>query len=159
MTPDQSFISPHNLGAAINEGFGFVAQTYTAGITGKLAGVFIGVQSQSKHPLHVTVRGISDGVPDSTILGQATMPSSLPPPWPVPIVFPEEIEQVAGTQYAIVVHYPGALPSGAGRGQGTWTGATGNPYAGGRLCMSVDGNSWRVEEDSDLHFQTFIKSE
>ncbi len=159
MTPDQSFITPHNLGAAINEGFGFVAQTYTAGMTGKLAGIFIAVQSQSNHPLHVAIHGVRDGVPDSTVLGQATMPSGSSLPWPVPIIFSEEVEQVAGTQYAIVVHYPDALPSGAGRGQGTWTGAIGNPYAGGMMCMSVDGNSWRVEEDHDVHFQTFIKSE
>lgn len=43
MKLDQSFFTPHSLGAAINEGFRYVAQTYTADITGQLAGIFIGV--------------------------------------------------------------------------------------------------------------------
>jgi hypothetical protein len=158
MTPDQSLIWPNNLGAAINEGFRYVAQTYTAGAGGTLAGIFLGVQSQSSHALHVAIRGVKDGVPDSTVLGEINLGASAPPPWPVPVIFPQEVSQVAGEQYAIVVHYPDAPPAGAGQGQGTWTGATGDAYPGGKTCMSTDGDSWRVEDDNDLHFQTFIKN-
>jgi hypothetical protein len=40
-TIDQSFTSPTNLGANINECCAFVGQTYTAGLTGTLAGVSV----------------------------------------------------------------------------------------------------------------------
>jgi hypothetical protein len=118
----------------------------------------LGVQSQSSHPLHVAIRGVKGGVPDSTVLGEINLGTSAPPPWPVPVIFPQEVRQVVGEQYAIVVHYPDAPPAGAGQVQGTWTGATGDPYAGGKMCMSADGGSWRVEDDYDLHFQTFIEN-
>jgi len=158
MTPDQSFIWPHSLGSAINEGFRYIAQTYTAGADGTLAGIFLGVQSQGRYPLYVAIRGVKDGVPDSTVLGEINLGTSAPPPWPVPVIFPQEVRQVAGEQYAIVVHYPDAPPAGVGQVQSTWTGATGDPYPGGKMCMSTDGDSWRVEDDYDLHFQTFIKN-
>jgi hypothetical protein len=43
---DQSFTEPQNLGANINEGTAFVAQTYTAGVDGRLWGINIDVRSK-----------------------------------------------------------------------------------------------------------------
>ena len=154
---DQSMTTATNAGAAINECCGFIAQTYTAGVTGTLAGAVVDVFSSSSFPLHVAIRTVAGGVPTNTVLGEVTLSSSRSGLSEV-IVFPQTIPQFAGGQYAIVVNYEGAPTPGAGQGQGEWAGATGNGYAGGVLAASFDGNgSWFVpSQDIDLHFQTFV---
>ena len=157
---DQSFTSPHNLGASINECCAFVAQTFTAGLTGTLAGVNINVDPRLDTPflLHVAIRTVnSNGEPGSTILGETTLDSG-GAPISLLITFPQVINIVAGQQYAIVVNYQGAPPPGGGQSQGIWTGATGNVYTGGETFFSVSGSSWfpSFMNDGDLHFQTFV---
>ncbi len=97
---DQSFTTPSNLGGVINECCAFIAQTYTAGLSGALVGVNIDVQSSSSFPLHVAVRRVTRGVPNALLLGETTLSSSSAP-LSLLITFPEEIEQVGGAQYAI----------------------------------------------------------
>ncbi len=148
---DQSLTSPWNLGNAINECCPFVGQTYTAGATGTLAGININVTTaQSTYPLKVEIRTVAAGVPTSTVLGEIALA-----PGPVPlsllITFPQSIPQVAGTQYAIVVHYPGA-PVHYG---GSWGGVSANAYTAGEAVLSTDGLSWS-RASYDLHFQTYV---
>ena len=138
---DQSFTTPSNLGGVINECCAFIAQTYTGGLSGTLAGVNIDVQSSSRFPLHVAVRRVTGGVPNSLLLGETTLSSSSAP-LSLLITFPEEIEQVAGAQYAIAANYVGAPPPGPGQSQGVWIGAIGNFYSGGESFASLDGTSW-----------------
>ena len=154
---DQSFTFPANLSAAINECCGFVGQTYTAGVTGTLAGISIEVVSSSAFPLHVAIHTVAGALPTDTVLGDVTLSSNSSALSQL-IAFPQSIPQVAGVQYAIVVSYLGAPPPGPGQGQGSWGGATGDAYSGGALVISFNGGaSWVVESpDFDLHFQTFI---
>lgn len=154
---DQSFTAPTNLSAVINECCAFVGQTYTAGVTGTLAGISIDVGSGSSFPLHVAIRTVAGGLPTTTVLGDVTLSSSSSVLSQL-IVFPQVIPQVAGVQYTIVVNHLGAPPPGPGQAQGDWVGATGNAYPGGDLVFSVDGVSWLVEspDNFDLHFKTFI---
>ncbi|MCL5958790.1 MAG: PKD domain-containing protein [Chloroflexi bacterium] len=155
---DQSFTSPYNLGANINECCRFIAQTFTAGRSGTLAGVNINVGSSSSYQLHVAIRTVAGAVPSTTILGETTL-SSNSAPLSTLITFPQTINIVAGNQYAIVVDYPDAPPAGAYQYQGGWTGATGNSYPGGAIFASYsDGVAWDINyPDYDLHFQTWVR--
>jgi serine/threonine protein kinase len=156
---DQSFVTPHNLGCSINEGYAFVAQTYTAKLTGKLVGVNINIQSESKFPFHVAIRKVKNGAPTSTILGEITLPGGKTPLSQL-ITFPQVIYQIKGTQYAIVVNYEGAPPAGAGKGQGIWSGAIGDKYPYGDMFLSSDnGLSWVAYETNnhDVHFRTYVE--
>src|SRR5215470_10448573 len=77
---DQSFTSQTNFGGNINECCKFVAQTFTAGLTGTLAGINLDVTSGSSFPLHVAIRTVTaSGIPGPTILGETTLGSSSAP--------------------------------------------------------------------------------
>lgn len=156
---DQSFTSPNGLGAAINECCKFIAQTFTAGRSGTLAGVNIDVLSfepTMRFPLHVAIRTVTPGgEPGPTILGETTLPGGAP--LSLLIRFPQTITIQAGVQYAIVVNFDGAPPPGPGRALGGWAGGTGDPYPGGKLYFSqFDGSSWFQSNDGDLHFRTYV---
>jgi hypothetical protein len=154
---DQSFTLPTNTGANINECCRFVAQTFTAGLTGTLAGVNLDVTSSSSFPLHVAIRTVTaSGIPSPTILGETTLDSSSAP-LSLLITFPQTINIIAGVQYAIVVNYEGAPPPGPFQFQGIWSGTIGDFYPGGSVYSSVsDGISWFQSADADLHFQTYV---
>jgi hypothetical protein len=156
---DQSSISKNNLASYINECCKFVAQTFTAGMTGTLAGITIDVKSipNSKFHLHVAIRTVTtSGMPSPTILGETTLNSGSSPISQF-ISFPQSIHFIAGDQYAIVVNYENAPPAGKGQGQGIWLGATRDTYSGGNLYTSIsDGISWVQMEGEDLHFQTYV---
>jgi hypothetical protein len=157
---DQSFTTPGDLAAVINDCCAFVAQTYTAGLSGTLAAVAIDVQSLSSSPgfpLHVAVRGVTGETPNSLILGETTLSSSSAP-LSLLIAFSQAIEQVAGEQYALAVNYVGAPPPGAFQSQGVWIGSDGNFYTGGDTFVSLNGTSWFRDAGNDLHFQTFVES-
>jgi hypothetical protein len=159
-TLDQSFTSPDGLAADINDCCRFIAQTFTAGLTGTLGGVNIDVGSSSILPLHVDIRTVMDGVPSTTVLGETTLSSSSAP-LSLLISFPQVIHISAGVQYAIVVNYEGAPPPSPVNFQGFWGGAGGDPYPGGASYASfLDGTSWVDEEAGllmvDLHFQTYV---
>jgi hypothetical protein len=154
---DQSFTSPFNMSANINECCDFVGQTYTAGKTGVLTGVSVDVSSQSVYQLHVAIRTVEGGLPTTTVLGEVTLGSNASDLSQV-IVFPQSVPQVAGTQYAIVVNYPDAPPPGGGQLQGDWLGATGNVYGSGDLVLSSDGGEsfFTLGYGDDVHFKTFV---
>ena len=163
---DQSFTSPHNASVFINECCTFVAQTFTAGVSGTLDGVNIDVASNNNtYPLHVAIHTVTiSGEPSSTILGDTTLsPNSAPPS--LLITFPQLINIAAGVQYAIVVNYQGAPSADVGQTQGAWYGAAGNYnyYPGGDVYGSVDGSSWfsfsAGENYVDLHFQTYVTAD
>jgi hypothetical protein len=162
LTLDQSFTAVPTgtlLIALINACCRFVAQTFTAGLTGTLGGVNIDVQSRSIFPLHVAIRTVIDGVPSTTVLGETTLSSSSAP-LSLLITFPQVIPIVAGVQYAIVVNYEGAPPPGGSQIQGAWLGAVGDQYPRGQLYSSfLDGISWFLSDGLDgfdVHFQTYV---
>jgi hypothetical protein len=158
---DQSFISggPDFLSAPINP-LSALAQTYTAGLTGTLAGVNIDVSESFGigiiFPLRVQIQSVSGGIPTGNVLGDITLGTDNSPLSSL-IMFPELVPQVAGTQYAIVVDYP-TVPSNFGAPPGRWAGNTGDQYPGGQLrVFSSQTQSWTIfSADDDLHFQTFV---
>lgn len=161
-TIDQSFVPPTSPGG-LNSGIGvlelFTAQTYTAGLTGTLAGVNIDLNTNLAvppgYPLQIAIYNVSGGVPTGTALGSYTLPGNTSAPLSLLITFPQVIAQVAGTQYAIVVTYLG-VPANYGLNLGTWYGATGG-YSGGEAFYSADGSSWTTV-GGDLHFQTHVNT-
>ena len=159
LTIDQSLTGPGTLGAFINDCCRFAAQTFTAGLTGTLAGISIDVQSTSTFPLHVAIRTVTNGAPSTTVLGETTLTSSSVSLSQL-ITFPQVIEIVAGVQYAIVVNYEGAPPPAPGQAQGVWGGEEGDQYTGAARYFSfLDGTSWVGEGDGDLHFRTHVALE
>jgi hypothetical protein len=158
ITIDQSFTTGNNLIAVINDCCAFIGQTYSAGLTGTLAGVAVDVvESEDHFPLDVQIRSVVNGLPTTSILGEATATSfglnNL-------ITFTQSIPQIANVQYAIVVHFLGAPPPGPGHAVGSWAGATGNLYTGGEHFISFDnGISWFPEgADFDTHFVTEVNT-
>ena len=152
---DQSFTAPDNLICLINEAYRYIAQTFTAGMTGTLAGVNINVVPLDVYPLHVAIHSVTGGMPSTAILGETTLGSSSAPLSQF-ITFPGVINIVAGVQYAIVVDYPTAPPPGAMQAKGYWRGAIGDVYTGGDICYSNDGSSWSRHAGFDVHFQTYV---
>ena len=158
-TLDQSFTTPTNVSAAINECCRFAAQTFTAGRTGTLTGIAIDVLSEppKPFPLHIAIRDVNGNNPGTTILGETTLSTSGTSLSQI-ISFPQPIAIVARSRYAIVVDYPDAPPPGAGQNQGQWGGAYGNQYSGGEaLSNRENGTLWqRTRPGVDLHFQTYV---
>ena len=153
---DQSFTTPNNLSAAINECCRFVAQTFTAGRTGDLEGVNIDVLGFRSGQLHIAIRTVADGRPTATVLGETVLASNSAP-LSLLITFPERIAVVAGTQYAIVVDYEGAPPPGPDQARGSWAGAVDDVYPRGSLFFSFsDGVTWFGETGFDVHFRTYV---
>jgi len=155
---DQSSISESNMGAEINSGYLYAAQTFTAQVDGVLAGVSIDVTASSigTYPLHVALRTVgADGKPASIILGETTLDSWSAPPTRI-ISFPQTIAIRTGDQYAIVVNYEGGAEV-KGKALGMWSGASGDTYPGGKSFFSEsDGLTWTTTGDGDFHFQTFV---
>jgi hypothetical protein len=158
---DQSFTSGGGLTTIINDCCAFVGQTYTAGITGTLAGVSVDVvylehTPPFNFPLDVQIRTLNAGLPSTTILGEtSTTAFSLSDV----ISFPQVIPQIAGVGYAIVVDFLGAPPQG--NPVGLWLGAPGNLYPGGGDMLSFDhGVTWVATgpDNFDSHFETLVST-
>jgi hypothetical protein len=72
------------------------------------------------------------------------------------IQFPQNIRQVKGVQYAIVVNYQNAPPSGADQWMGMWNGAMGR-LGGGEMFSGPDGKIWSVSDpNGHEHFRTYV---
>jgi len=158
---DQSFTSPAGAGTAINDCCRYVGQTFTAGLTGDLAAVSIDVLSSGPFSLHIAIHGVTNGLPDSSILGEKTLwttsDAGVSAPLSLVIDFGAPIYITAGTQYAIVVDYTGS--GSPGISQGNWSGASGDPYPDGAAYDTNDESfsTWSpVGSDIDLHFQTYV---
>ncbi len=155
---DQSFTTGNNAIVFINGCCAFIGQTYTAGLTGTLAGVSVDVVEfpSSNFPLDVQIRSVVIGLPTAGILGETTATVFTLSDF---ISFSQTIPQVAGDQYAIVVDFVGAPPQGGG-GQGYWIGST-SLYPGRMPVLSSDGGiSWSATGfgDTDSHFITYVSA-
>ena len=164
---DQSFTSTDDVNNLINEGARFVAQTFTAGRTGLLAGVSVDVFDccSSPYTLSIALRTVGpDGTPTNLVLGEARAASCCPPLSQI-VTFAQPIRVVAGTQYAIVASYPDAPFAGSGRGQGAWLGSSTDGYPGGRSLSYYSippvGPGW-IEGgglgSTDLNFRTYVEA-
>jgi hypothetical protein len=145
----------------------FLAQTYTAGLTGRLVGVSIDVFSGSEGPpLRVAIRDTylgrwtePDGTANSAFFpGGTTFASTVLDSSSSPldrfIAFSTFVPQLAGTRYAIVVDYPGAEP---GSGPGGWSGRVDNAYPRGEAVAGLSSHRWFTPQSSeDLYFETTV---
>jgi hypothetical protein len=155
---DQSFTTGYNLGAWIGDGCEFVAQTFTAGITGALTGVNIDVESiPGAPPLRVVIRTGTRGRPSGPPLAVRYL-SNPQAPLSRLIAFAQPIPVVAGQQYAIQVNYRGVKSRTEA---GWWKGVAGDPYPGGQMlagnCSDQPTPFWFSSVPSDVHFRTYVE--
>ena len=151
------------MGASINECCRYVAQTFTAGISGALAGVNLSIENGGTartSRLRVAIRRVANGLPTTDVLDEVVLDADNAPLSRL-ITFPRLIAVTAGTQYAIVVSYDGAPAPGAGQTQGVWVGGTANPYPSGAPFASIDnGLTWFDvgTPPGDLVFRTYVQA-
>lgn len=156
---DQSFTTQNGaLGVA---GANYLAQTFTAGRTGRLtqANLYLGAIAAippSPTPLQVDIETVVGGVPSGTILASASVPTQEAPgllAW-VSIPFHHGLAHVVkGTQYAIVIS------DAADSSSGFWYAGSGTPnaYSGGYGLSSDDyGTTWSPQPLS-IDFETYVK--
>jgi hypothetical protein len=158
-TLDQQQTSSEGAGFQIHSGQS-VAQTFTAGLSGEIDQVDLDLEKSGAPtaPLTVEIRSVSGGVPDSTVLGTATVPASavtLFPPAFVPVSFAVPAPVTAGTQYAIV-----AYAATAQSDRYEWSlGATPDPYPAGAaffIASSPPTGTWTSGDPEDLTFKTYV---
>lgn len=163
---DQSFMPATNLGAEINEGYPYVAQTFTAQLTGSLIALRLSIRSKAAlnpwmgfpaYPLRVSIYQTTGGAPSAVELGYAIVANGDAPPATY-ISLMQPVAQVSGGRYAIVAHYETAPPYGAGESLGVWSGATGNLYPNGDMYLGLVGAPWTPNglNDFDVAFQTYV---
>lgn len=140
----------------------WVAQTFTAGITGNLDQIDLFLfRVGSPGDLTVQIRGLSGGVPSGSVLASATVAEANVSDsftWvSAPLSPPAQV--TAGVQYAIVLSAPSA--AGFPVALYAWNFVFGNPYAGGRVVISsTSGSTWgdfaSVFDDADTAFKTYV---
>jgi hypothetical protein len=162
-TLDQSQPVISNVGVFVSNQY-HVAQTFTAGIGGRLDQVDVAVSraGASTQPLQVEIRAVTGGAPSnapalaSAAVAAASIPLSANPSFvSVPFASPASVD--AGTQYAIVVStsscgFVNCYVWGAG--------PTGSSYASGSGFQSGDsGATWpplNAFGSTDLAFKTYV---
>ncbi len=161
---DRPVGGPH-LFAMINGCCPFLAQTYTAGLTGTLVGVSVDVfAAVDSSPLQVALRDtylaswttgtgttMSAYFPGPDILASTILDTSNAS-LDTFISFTTPVPQVEGSRYAIVVNYPDAVP---GTGPGGWSGRVDNKYVRGEMVMGLSSHQWFTPDSTkDLYFRT-----
>ena len=140
----------------------FVAQTFTAGLSGTLNQVDLrlGRLDPLERNLTVQIQTVLGGTPTGVVLASAVLtPADVPVQnFPdltfVSLVLPPS-ESIAGTAHAIVVSYPAAAPFGGA--QYLWGATGGDPYPSGEALLTFDGGtSWLHQSDFDMGFRTFV---
>ena len=115
---DQSYTARTSdlVATAINDCCAYVAQTFTAGRDGLLAGVNVDVDLSRAPdaPLRVSLRDVEGSVPGETVLATTVLPSAHLPLSQL-VTFPQTVEIRAGVKYAIVVNLEN--PPSADRGR------------------------------------------
>jgi hypothetical protein len=158
---DQSFITGNDLSDGLYGNPVFMAQSYTAGITGTLQGVTLDVSAIDPTLVAlIKIEAIANGVPSNVVLGQARAPKAGDLGFGDRVVFTTSIPQVAGQQYAILVNYPEAPTFFDGiENTASWNGSDGDLYPAGTLLSTFDGGTtWQsfASDGFDVHFQTFV---
>jgi hypothetical protein len=138
-----------------------LAQTFTAGLTGGLDRVELGLGadgSGANLPLTVEIRDVSGGSPGPAVLATASVPPSavgLTDSW-VPIGFATAVPVTAGTQYAIV-----AYSSVDNAHSYFWALEFDDPYpAGANFFQTVTppNGTWTLTAlDGDQAFKTYVE--
>jgi hypothetical protein len=157
-TLDQQQTDSGGVGLAIGNDVQSVAQTFTAGISGKLDRVDLNLsKSGSPGALTVEIRTLSGSDPGTTVLASASVPASAVggSPANIPVTFGVPTTVAAGTQYAIV-----ALNSTTGVPDvyGWQSSVAPNPYTAGAgfTAVAPASTSWTLLAAADLAFATYV---
>ncbi len=142
--------------------FEWVAQTFTAGITGDLDQVDLVVfRFSTPGDLTVQIQAVAGGVPSGTVLASATVAESSISDVTATLIsvpFASPAQVTAGTQSAIVVSAPNGSDRPPFRTYNL-SGAFSNPYLAGTAFISGNsGLSWQFAPggDADLAFNTYV---
>jgi hypothetical protein len=139
-----------------------LAQTFTAGITGRLDRVDLLLANAgpaTTPPVEVQIRDLGSVGPGPTVLASATLPAaSIPAPATfVPVTFASPAAVAAGVRYAIVAY--SSDPSDAY----VWGGQVADPYPRGALFATADSppspsTSWALPSGGtrDQAFKTYV---
>ncbi len=157
---DQSFIreSKGNLYMLLNECCKYVAQTFTAGITGKLDSVRVDIKASpsSESKLRISIWSTDNGIPknqmtSTTLNSDSSLPTNK-------ILFPTNINLQSGMIYALVADYTNAPSPGVDQHRGYWTGEVGNQYLGGNMLAYYDDiGAWVIDNGTyDAYFETNV---
>jgi hypothetical protein len=137
-----------------------LAQTFTAGITGRVdqADLVLSKFFSPTEPVTIEIRNVTGGVPGSTVLGSASIPVSAVPADPnpafVPATFGTPAPVTAGTQYALVAW----SPDPAGNVGWSFQQST-DPYSGGagfNNDASPPSGNWNMPSGDDFAFKTYV---
>ena len=140
-----------------------VAQTFTAGLSGKLDQVDLNLNKSGTPPvpLSVELRDVSAGLPGSAVLASQSVLASSVVAFPgsgwVSFAFPMPGSVTAGTQYAIVAQSAAVFPDTYAWSQGTGT----DPYAGGAAYVALSSpptTAWMPVPvgPPDFAFKTYV---
>jgi hypothetical protein len=151
-TIDQSWIGGGSAFVCVSSSpCSHIAQTFTAGITATLTGVYIQSASGGGTPYVLSITTVSNGMPTSTVLASTAILGNHSFGITTELIPLSLVSIVQGQQYAIVI----SVPSG---GRLEWVGAHG--YAGGTAWHSFDGGStWFFSafgSGYDFGFQTQV---
>jgi hypothetical protein len=150
----ESFDPQESFSVAPDQSF---AQTFTAGLTGTLDQVDLAIArfaGPDVGPLTVEIRTVTaTGEPSGDVLASTTVAAADVPVGLafVTVTFPAPANVVANTQYAIVL-YTSTFSYG-------WGFASGNPYGGGALFVSLASPPTTFVEtgiDEDAAFRTYV---
>jgi hypothetical protein len=137
-----------------------LAQTFTAGLNGKLGQVELFLYKAAPEPalpLNVEIRTVVGGAPSATVLASAIVPASSVPACCTgaffPITFTVPAPSVKGTQYAIVAYTEDSNFY-------VWGATTSDVYPGGAAWLSLEvppTTTWEQFDNSiDLAFKTYV---
>ena len=135
---------------------GSAAQTFTAGISGKLDEVDLDMEESGVQPLVVEIRDVPGGVPGDTVLARHSVPGTDVSGLGgfVPVRFDSPAPVAAGTLYAIV-----AYTSDSSGGPYRWAHSlAANPYPAGSPftnASSPPSGSWTLQS-TDFAFKTHV---
>lgn len=136
-----------------------LGQTFTAGLSGKLTGVELGMNTISAavpisgYPFTVEVRTTASHLPTDTILASVLMPDGCSSGWNSIDFSSQNVHLVAGTKYAIVV-WDDDVPSAEGYSNRLRCNTDGNSYPGGQRVLSTPFGWYPTA--SDIQFRTYV---
>lgn len=157
-------IGTYDQGNAISPGFGGAvhsnltrAQTFTAGVTGRLTQVDVAVYRyfDDSQPLTVTIETVVDGTPSGNSLGTTVLPAAQVPVSDFPdgefvsVPLSHPVDVTSGAQYAIVLRSSIAF---------SYLWISGMPYTSGMpFQMVMENPVWLPEPNvADYAFRTFV---
>jgi len=139
----------------------YLAQTFTAGITGQLDSIDLDIMVGYHDDSYIEIRDTSGGNPNGALLGSLFFDNGLTSGWNNYDFSTENIFLTAGTQYAIVLLNNDTDPTvrnEAGVSWGMW-----DPigYTGGDLWEYTSATGWHIMtiyDGGDMQFRTYMEA-